>query len=269
MVGQAKHWCFTSFDADEPRYNSTDFIYMCYQRESCPDTGNQHWQGYLVFKIARRLEYLKRNCSRYGIDGAHFEIAKGTACQNKEYCSKTSTACAGTFTEHGEIPTQGTRSDLEACCARVKEGVHPNTVIYDQPSAVRVYKCLDRFHNICESKHPVLRDVKGFFIHGEAGSGKSLHVWSRVMYRGFYCPSVEGSRIWFDHYAGEDCIWLDDFYYVPEMCGQLLKILDRYPYRAPVKGETVMLKHTEVYITSNFPPPDDEAILRRLTVTKM
>lgn len=55
---------------------------------------------------------------------------------------------------------------------------------------------------------------------------------------------------WWDGYEGQESVIIDDFYGdLPY--GELLQILDRYPYRVQVKGGTRVFNSKFVYITSN------------------
>lgn len=92
-------WCFTlhnytAEDEDRIKQHAESVKYCIFGREVCPTTGRRHLQGYVHFKTPKRLSEIKR------IFGAtiHAEIAKGSAQQNKTYCSKTSD-----FWEVGEL----------------------------------------------------------------------------------------------------------------------------------------------------------------------
>lgn len=81
-----------------------------------------------------------------------------------------------------------------------------------------------------------------------------------------------GDFQWFDGYFDQRIVIIDDFrgeYPLP----LLLKLLDRYPMRVPVKGGFTNWAPTKVYITSNVQPefwyPEADgrstaAMLRRL-----
>lgn len=59
---------------------------------------------------------------------------------------------------------------------------------------------------------------------------------------------------WFDGYNGEQCVLFDDFSGAEFKLPYLLKILDRYPMRVPIKGDFVPWVPHEIYITSNLDP---------------
>ncbi|GBL84689.1 hypothetical protein AVEN_271394-1 [Araneus ventricosus] len=86
---------FTSFDTNtEPLFDGSVHEYLIFGRETCPNTGRKHLQGFVWFKERRRLPFLKK-----WISNAHFEGAKGTAEQNQKYCSKD-----GDYEEFGRLP---------------------------------------------------------------------------------------------------------------------------------------------------------------------
>lgn len=71
------------------------------------EQGTPHLQGYVEFEAAVRFTTVK---NRLGLQRAHVEVAKGSAQQNREYCTKE-----GDFEEFGEVAPvgQGRRTDLE------------------------------------------------------------------------------------------------------------------------------------------------------------
>ena len=67
-------------------------------------SGTPHLQGYIRFNTNQRFRAVRNR-----IRGAHVERARGTAQQNREYCTKD-----GDFDEYGELPPgPGRRTDLE------------------------------------------------------------------------------------------------------------------------------------------------------------
>ena len=81
--------------------------YKCSEQEKAPTTGQLHYQGYVVLKRHQRLSYVK-DIHMF----AHWEVAHGSADQNRKYCSKENN---GSFKEYGSYAGsgQGTRTDLE------------------------------------------------------------------------------------------------------------------------------------------------------------
>jgi hypothetical protein len=116
-------------------------------------------------------------------------------------------------------------------------------------------------------------DVRGVWYWGAPGTGKSRK--AREEHPEAY---LKAQSKWFDGYAGEKEIILDDLDKLGgDKLGHYLKIwADRYACTAEVKGSTVNLQHRVFVVTSNYHPdtmwPDDEemltAIKRRFKITK-
>lgn len=87
-------WCFTwnnpPEDAVAVMKGVEDFTYVCMGLEKAPTTGTPHWQGYLELKARKRMTAMKKLIP--GADGIHWTQARGTAEENKKYCSKGGTA---------------------------------------------------------------------------------------------------------------------------------------------------------------------------------
>lgn len=92
-------------------------------------------------------------------------------------------------------------------------------------------------------------DVRGIWIYGPPGTGKSLKART---YPDLYLKS---QNKWFDGYAGEKTILIDDFDLNGKFLGHHLKIwADRYACSGEVKGGMVHLQHERLVITSNYHP---------------
>jgi hypothetical protein len=136
FAGKAKNVCATIWDLDFAATLETwgpDSLnlckYLCWDNEICPDTGRLHLQCYFNFAKDMRLTALKKlhpTC--------HWKVCRGTAEQNKTYCSKDFTlgveGCV--FHEIGNFEDvcgakhsggNGARLDLEAFKDDVKAGM--------------------------------------------------------------------------------------------------------------------------------------------------
>ncbi len=63
-------------------FEALEYVYLVYGRE-VGDEGTPHLQGYVQFLRKLRLSGVRRLHAK-----AHWEVAKGSAKQNLEYCSK-------------------------------------------------------------------------------------------------------------------------------------------------------------------------------------
>lgn len=152
----AKNWCFTWNGADESKYDNlathftegngpTDCQYIIFQLEK-GESGNVHIQGYVQFTKRASFTQVKDNFGRL-VDGAHIEKAKGSAKQNKLYCSKEETRLKGPY-EYGLMTSAGKRTDIDEFVAAM-----PMTEdeIYERfPSIMAKYP---RFVRECTRRH--------------------------------------------------------------------------------------------------------------------
>jgi len=91
-------------------------------------------------------------------------------------------------------------------------------------------------------------DVRGTWYYGPPGSGKSYR--ARTENPNAY---LKAQNKWFDGYAGEEAIILDDLDH--NALGHHLKIwADRYACTGETKGGTIHLRHKKFVITSNYHP---------------
>lgn len=115
LKGRYPRWAFTLHVSDEKEklyIDDTLCQFFCYQLERCPTSGRLHYQGYLECKSKSSLDRVKTRILKN--PKAHVEIAKGTAQQNIDYCSKSETCVLDTFKMYGEPrPSQGHRTDLD------------------------------------------------------------------------------------------------------------------------------------------------------------
>lgn len=103
-------------------------------------------------------------------------------------------------------------------------------------------------HLTYDKLKPIERVV---ILFGPPDTGKSFTVESFIGGRPhFRC--VHGK--WFDGYAYERILWIDDFQPLQFMRSHLLQLLGEGHFRAEIKGGMVTVHVEEIYITSNFPP---------------
>lgn len=108
MTSRAVRWCFTINNyttADIARLADIDCQYLIFGRETGAN-GTPHLQGYIEFHGRKRFNAAKAEIGTT----AHLEVAKGTAAQNRAYCTKDND-----FEEFGDPKNlqQGKRTDWE------------------------------------------------------------------------------------------------------------------------------------------------------------
>lgn len=262
----SRRYCFTWNNPDQ---HSGDVLEL-FAHEYCPylvygrevgEGGTYHYQGFFTLKKTQRLAALKRLIA----PSVHFEVAMGTSVQASDYCKKD-----GDFTEFGECPSQGSRTDLSTATTMIKKGASMQEVA-DECSEVFV-----KFGRGLRDLALTLAQpfdytaTRGMWIYGPPGTGKS-HTARRLDPDAY----LKAQSKWWDGYANQHTVILDDL--DTNVLGHYLKIwADKYACTGETKGGTVNLQHRTFIVTSNYHPgdlwkeSDDqqmlEAILRRFRV---
>jgi len=86
---------------------------------------------------------------------------------------------------------------------------------------------------------------------GPSGTGKSRY--ARTIYPLAYWKS---KGPWWDGYDGEETVVIDEMYGSCFPFSEFLQLLDRYPYKVPIKGGTVEFVSRRIVMTSNQHPRD-------------
>jgi len=275
-MSKSRAWCFTANYPDNvvPAIELTigGSAYHCYQQEIAPTTGKRHHQGYVYFTNAVRDETVRERIHVATGVHAHCIRANGSAQSNKTYCSKPESAVPGTFREHGTMPKQGKRSDLDSIAEAIMEGSSMAEIAIAFPSDFIRYQRglqeLERVHLCKDRDHSTPNTV--LWWYGPTGSGKSKTAFE--MYPDAYVKMGNGK--WWDGYRGETVVLIDD--YRPGFClfSELLRILDRYPMRVEAKGTSMPLSAKTFIITTTSRPEvlwaqrieeDLNQLIRRIT----
>lgn len=247
-MSKSRNWCFTLNNPERVDDLGVLFPanvkYAVWQLEAGAN-GTRHIQGYIELGTCRGLSYV-RNL----INGAHWEIRRGTDVQAREYCMKEESRIAGPW-EHGVfvVGRQGMRNDLEEIKEMLDLG-KSMIDIYEShfATSARYYKFFDRY-NFEKMQHR--RDAPEVYLFiGESGTGKSR----------FCSEYVNGEQQywkprgpWWDGYTGQPVCILDEFYGWLAY-DTILRLTDRYPYTVEVKGGHRKFTSTVIFITSNRPP---------------
>jgi len=186
----------------------------------------------------------------------------GNPKQNIAYCSKDED-----YFEFGEKPAQGSRTDIKEVQEKIKNNVPINEIIFEATSyqSARHAELLMKYQPMPKAQK---RNI--FWYYGKSGSGKTRKA---IEESGDNYYITMNTLKWWDGYMGQKYIIVDDFR--KDFCTfhELLRILDRYPYRVNVKGSTLWIQPSTEYIiiTSCFHPKDVyetredvEQLLRRI-----
>lgn len=264
MPNGSKNWCGTLNNYSQDEFiGIQDFIKLeCSYGivgEEVGEGGTPHLQFYVQCVKRRTLVYLKRQLG----SRAHLEVARGSGSDNRKYCSKD-----GKFFEFGEIRNQGKRSDIAAFVEACRDGLSWEEALAGYPAVLARYgRFADR---VIGQFQPVRGWVPEVYVYwGETGTGKSRRAFEEAE-----SPYVHSGGQWFDGYVGEADVIFDDFGGSEFKLTYLLKLLDRYPMRVPVKGSFVNWVPKRIFITSNYSPKDwysnareehVKALFRRIT----
>jgi hypothetical protein len=271
---KCRNYCFTIFLKDDEKYEidelPEEITYLIYQIEETPTTGKLHVQGYVELVKPMRINAVKKI---FGNNSMHLEKRMGSQGQAVQYCKKDDTRVAGPW-EYGEKGKQGKRNDLDDLDKLRDMSItdfcveHPRLAV-KYPNGIKMLK---QQYDIKDYSN-CMRDIKVTVIIGPAGCGKTRYVYDNNEITSVYTLNHNGNgTLWFDGYNGQDVLLIDDFKgWIKHT--QLLKILDRYPYRCEIKGSFIYARWTRVYITSNFKIDSwydsdkvcDNALTRRIT----
>lgn len=224
--------------------------------------GYLHWQLLIVCTRKASLAGLKRG---FGPE-AHCELSRSSA--SDEYVWKEDTRVPGTQFELGDKPhRRNSKEDWQRVWELAKTGD------FEQIEASLRVQHYRTFRTIrSDYAKPVGMERTCFVFWGTTGTGKSRRAWDEAGMEGY--PKDPRTK-WWDGYAGHKHVVIDEFRGAIDVA-HMLRWLDRYPVLVEVKGASVPLVATTIWITSNLDPrlwyPDideetKQALLRRLNIT--
>lgn len=268
---RGRRWALTFYEKPDFVLDTDKVRYFIAGEETCPDTGRTHWQSYIEFFNPQRLNGVK---SLVDDQKVHAEIAKGTALQNRTYCSKD----GNIYREEGTMSAQGKRNDLVALRTHFKESKDVRAAIEDDNLIHHVAK-FPRLVNTLSLMYSVERSwtTELYVYYGPPGTGKSHTAFEEAQALGAVYFKPDGQ--WWDGYEGQETVIFEDFRGETGL-PNLLRLADRYPMRVPVKGGFAQFITKRIYITSNLDIDDwfnkDQrgyevsiaALRRRITVKK-
>lgn len=272
---QGKNWCFTFNNPDMDDLQMAMAlhcsVYAVWQLEE-GESGTPHYQGYAMFDDRLRLSQV-----RAFLPLAHWEVAKGTPKQNKEYCTKEPRIAP--FAEIGIFPetAQGKRTDLDSLHSALKDGLGQADYANNYFSLfVRYPNLVTNYVNSQVAPRTGEKETECWLFIGrrsETGKSRLARGLAELLYGDSVYRKFPGK--WWDGYSGQTAVILDDFRGSSLSFTDFKLCVDRYPLRVEVKGSTCHLAATHFFITSNFEPfewwspeiigPDHSPIFRRIT----
>ena len=254
---KARNWSFTINNyVDVPKQlpqGPPPIKYLCFGRETSQN-GTPHLQGFVSFKNA--VYRPSRFFLQYG--NGHFEMARGTAQENVDYCAKE-----GDFTEFGTRPKNqadqghhGKRGGeveqerWEHTWRMSKEGR-----VEEVPADIRFryYNTVLKVASRYQKSPAELEKLDNTWIWGPSGSGKSTYVHKK--YPGHY---RKGFSKWWDGFRMEEeahqTVILDDLHPKWSLKEELKNWADKFPFPAEYKGGVMIIRPARIVITSNYRP---------------
>jgi len=251
MSHNSFHYCFTlnNYVEEEDFPRCRGFLeesakYWIIGRE-VGDGGTPHLQGYA--SLRRRMSF---NAFRDKLGNrVHVERARGTARQNREYCSK-----GGNFEEGGHLnegaAAGASRDDVaRSFVAAIGSGNSGVAEFADSFPGAYLFSGHNLLRNALSLRQPCDRpDISVRWIYGPPGVGKS-----RKAHELFPSAYVKDPRTkWWNGYLCEKEVIIDDFGPGGIDINHLLRWFDRYKCLVENKGGMLPLLADKFIVTSNF-----------------
>lgn len=233
-------------------------IYYCFSDEIGLEEKTPHTHIFIWRKMPIRFSTIKNL-----FDGGHFEPARGTCQQNRDYIrkegkyadtEKQETNIKESFVEFNECPEekQGKRNDIVQIYEMVEQGLSDYEILQANPACLRYIEKIDRVRQVCayEQFKNVFRNLEVTYMCGDAGSGKTRYVMEKYGYQNVY--RITDYKHPFDTYKNQDVIFFDEYRSQFDI-GTFLMYLDGYPVDLPCRFNNKVACFTKVYIASNLP----------------
>jgi len=278
-MSRAKYWCFTSFNmAAMPHWDAEHMQYLVFQKEKCPKTGKLHFQGYVQFikrvRMSRAKILLKQPT-------AHMEVAKGSAQENIDYCTKEDSRVDGPWIKGEPVlyerSGQGARTDIEGAAQKVLEGEWKDV---DHKTYIKYHKGLEALYKLhvqgitpCEEAK-VRPQIYVRWYWGGSGYGKTTRAMYEASDEGksqdlFYLKHPGTADYWRE-YKGQKNVIIDNFKIKDIGFTELCTLLDHTPHYVKTFQGMTAFKGCNFWITcverpeNVFEPEDAPQIVRRI-----
>lgn len=254
-----RNWCFTynhpEHDADEVTQMliHAGALYVVFQHEAGDPKngtiGTPHYQGYVEFDTKHRLAAVKKMIT----STVHWEKRLGTREQARDYCMKDDTRIAGPFEYGSWRQKRGARTDLLDMHAAVRSGASRREIVNQYPVTAAQYPqglaLYFATHDTTRVGAPTVN-----LLYGPTGCGKTRLVYDEC--EDLWVQPIGAMGTWCDGYDGQANVLFDDF------AGKLskwslvdiLRMLDRYTVRVPIKGGFVQWLPSHIWLTTNIHP---------------
>jgi len=222
-------------------YAQTRAAYVVGQLERGLGEGRDHIQAYINYGTGKKLGGIKKYCSKM-----HIEVCRD-ADSSQRYCLKELTRVAGPW-EFGSKPLRrNNKADWDEIYLLAKkrdfESIPKNVLVPHYNNIVKIAKD----NMVVQDKN----HLRGIFIHGESGIGKSLLARSLFPNKKVFNKS---HNKWWDSYNNEQIVIWDDINPTEgAMSATSIKLYcDRYGIKGETKGSGVPLNHEFFIMTSQY-----------------
>jgi hypothetical protein len=262
-MSSGKYWCVTIKEADFTPELLDGLSWIKGQLEE-GEGGFRHYQIVCYSIKKSRMPAIK---SIFG-NSAHVELSRSAAATN--YVWKDDTAIPDTRFEFGAVPRQRNNPEHWNQVWELAKTGDMESI----PADIRVphYRTLRAIS--ADYAQPVAVERICMVFWGDTGTGKSRRAWEEAGLDAY--PKDPRTKFWCG-YGGQENVVIDEFRGGIDI-GHMLRWLDRYPVIVEIKGASVVLRATKIWITSNLEPsrwyPELDpttyaALARRMAITEI
>lgn len=221
-------------------YEDSQSNYMIVGKERGAN-GTPHLQGYIDLKGQMNFRTIKRLFPQM-----HIERAKGTALQNKTYCSKELD-----FFEMGTCPKPAGAASKESW-TEILQAAESGNWDFLRTHHPRVWVMMSE--KLISKRIPksfmLDGDTNNEWWYGPTGTGKSRLAWDKY---GKICFQKMLNK-WWDGYDAQPVVIIEEWSPKNEVTASALKIwADRYPFTAQIKGGVLQkIRPLKIIVISNY-----------------
>lgn len=221
--------------------------YVIFGRETCPETGRKHLQGFAQFRNqledpAAAFRAIQR---QLGADcqPIHFEPRRGSVQQAQEYCRKE-----GNYVEYGNLRDSGNDDIIEA----IEQGTPIKELIKGHPNLKMKVRQVRDLYALFAPKVVARPPVRAYVLWGLSGTGKTTLV-DRFFGEDVYhiADNNTGS---FQNYSGEKCLCFDGFDPSIWTLGAIEPLVKNFQKTVNIKNGVAECKWEFVFFTGQYPP---------------
>lgn len=227
--------------------------YIIGQGELAPTTGQKHFQAYVEFAKKKTFTAVVARCAAVAGFHVHVIKSKGSATENKDYCTKEETRAPfpeAAAVEAGEPMAQGSRTDIADLFKLIREqGATELEIAELAPSTYAQYgRSLERYRSLVAPKRTW--PTKLIVLWGPSGHGKTAQAYTldpeRIRYG--------GGRFFVGYTGTNPVVLLDEFDPACMSREQFSEMCDRYATSFEIKGGAINWNPKVIIFTSNSDP---------------